>query len=230
MGRDAHLMRVMLGRGATEAPDWRALTDSGQYALVNDQQEGVPEYCHGSDPDKVVPYLSNTGCFDAKGRPLQLPQEKAAQKDANAALNAVTSLMQYNAALPMQPKDEEGSGPHLKPQSPYQLESLDLTVLYTSSKMINDTALYYVRSLRLRSLAFLNFSQASLFENIRQDLLSHGSVSSLFSGWSTAVCLRGLVEQAILYPAITGLHTILGMLLPSQPLIKSFCECTRSIR
>lgn len=84
MGRDAHVLRLILGRGATRDPDWEALSD--QYA----KNDGEPTTYTGIDPNNLMT-LGKT--FDAKGRALD--SASVADRDARGnAANNTTSLVQ----------------------------------------------------------------------------------------------------------------------------------------
>ena len=93
MGRDAHLLRSILGRGATRQPDWEALTD--QYERVGRD----PVIYEGIDPSNPLTYGRR---FDAKGRPY-CPGLLGERQARAQALNHVTSILKHNAALESQP-------------------------------------------------------------------------------------------------------------------------------
>lgn len=88
MGRDAHKLRAVLGRGATQAPDWGALTEQRRYLRMS----GEPERYLGNP--HLRPFI-----FDAKGRPYSDANSRRELDELNDALNAVTGILNHNAEI-----------------------------------------------------------------------------------------------------------------------------------
>lgn len=176
MGRDAHVLRIALGRGADEPPSWASQTLQDRYHL----NSTTPDIYSGTDSNNLVTF---TRLYDSRGRPWS-PSARELDERRCKAVNAVTALVTKDAGT-NEEKETPSQLPRLRKTAARGRsfrEPEANTLAYVAVTTSTHICLAWIENLRKRLLTWRHPNGLYFLDLVRNDFTMHGPWTILSNG------------------------------------------------